>query len=69
MIPTPQRFVLTYNPVKNSKAKNSTKTYEISYPIDLNDNVITAYSFTSHGIRSFKKDRIISMRKIGETVL
>lgn len=61
-IPNPEHFLLEY------RGKNGRKHYTVSSPIEANSKVITVYVFGG-GVKSFKVEKIIDMRRIGSSVV
>jgi hypothetical protein len=58
LVPPAAKFELQYR-----KKDGSIKTYTVSNPIEIDEQKITTYSF-KRGIRSFRKDQIISFEQI-----
>lgn len=59
-IPTPTLYVIEYT---DSQNKKTTRTIA---PISQTTDAITAYCYTSHNIRTFKKEQIDSITSTSE---
>lgn len=59
VIPKPQNYLLQYR-----RENGRVRYYLISTPIEVGDEYFKAYSFSSHGIRTFKMDNIITMETV-----